>query len=343
MIYSFKNDYSEGTHPNILSALVDSNLQQELGYGEDYYCDKASSYIKTHVNNDSIDVHFVSGGTQANLIIISSMLRPFESVICAETGHINVHETGAIEATGHKVCSIKTEDGKLTVDHIKSVLNSHSTEHMVKPRLVFISNTTELGTVYTKSELTEISNFCKENDLYLHLDGARIGSALAAKNNDLTLEDICNLVDIFYIGGTKNGALLGEAIVIKNDTLKNHFRYNIKQKGGLLAKGRLLGIQFVELFKDDLFFVLGKHANDMAYKLATGLESLGYEFLVNPESNQLFPIMDNDFIDSIKDRYGFNVECAINENTSAIRLVTSWATKESGVDEFLEYMSSIKK
>ena len=214
MLYSFKNDYSEGAHINILNALIDSNLEQQNGYGLDEYCEKASNLIRNKINNQEADIHFVSGGTQANLIIISSILRPYESVISASTGHINVHETGAIEAMGHKINTINSLDGKVTIEGIKEILELHQDEHMVKPRLVFISNSTELGTIYSKQELQELSSFCRENNLYLHLDGARLGSALASKYNDLTLEDIVNLVDVFYIGGTKNGALLGEAIVI---------------------------------------------------------------------------------------------------------------------------------
>lgn len=342
MIYSFKNDYSEGAHPNILKALIDSNLEQQNGYGLDDYCEKAVNIIRENIKNNDADVHFVSGGTQANLIIISSILRPYESVIAANTGHINVHETGAIEATGHKINIVNSNDGKLTIEGIKEVLDAHTDEHMVKPRLVFISNSTELGTIYTKEELKNISEFCKNNNLYLHLDGARLGSALASIDNDLTLEDICSLVDVFYIGGTKNGALLGEAIVINNNNLKPNFRYHIKQKGAMLAKGKVLGIQFLELFKDDLYLKLGKHANTMALKISNNLEELGYEFLTKPVSNQLFPILDNEFIKELSKYYSFNIECKINNEKSAIRLVTSWATDESAVDEFINNFKIMK-
>lgn len=342
MIYSFKNDYSEGAHINILKALMDSNLEQQNGYGLDEYCEKAINLIRNKVNNEKVDVHFVSGGTQANLIIISSILRPYESVIAASTGHINVHETGAIEATGHKINTINTLDGKVTVEGIKEILDAHSDEHMVKPRLVFISNSTELGTIYKKEELEKLSSFCKENNLYLHLDGARLGSSLVSKYNDLTLEDITNLVDIFYIGGTKNGALLGEAIVIRNENLKNNFRYHIKQKGAMIAKGKLLGIQFLELFKDDLYYSLAKHANDMAFKISDALCDLGCEFLTKPESNQLFPILENEFIEKLSEMYGFNIECKIDDKKSAIRLVTSWATNEDAVEEFIQNFKKIK-
>lgn len=341
MKYSFKNDYSEGCHIRILESLTKNNEIQQYGYGEDIFCEEARNLIKEKIKTNS-DIHFVGGGTQANLIVISSILKPYESVISANTGHINVHETGAIEATGHKVCSIDTPDGKLTVNHIKKVLKSHSSEHMVKPKLVYISNSTELGTVYKKKELEEIYSFCKENDLYLHIDGARLGSALTSREADFTLEDISRNSDIFYIGGTKNGALIGEAIVINNDKLKEDFRFHIKQKGALLAKGRLIGIQFVELFKDNLFEELGLHANKMSYKIESGLKNLGYEFLADVESNLIFVIMENSEIEKLEKDYAFSVEYEIDENKSVVRLVTSFMTKEDKVDEFLKHLKDMR-
>lgn len=334
-IYSFKNDYSEGTHSNILKAIFESNMEQEEGYGEDYYCLEAARVIKGKLYNPSAHIHFVSGGTQANLIVISSILKPYESVIAAETGHINVHETGAIEATGHKVNIARGEDGKLTPRAVKAILDMHTDEHMVKPRLVYISNSTEIGTIYKKRELEELSSFCITNNLLLFLDGARLGSALCAKDNDLTLKEISRLVDVFYIGGTKNGALLGEAIVINDDEINRNFRFNIKQKGAMIAKGRILGIQFLELFKDDLFFNLAKHANKMASKLSESIEKLGYEFMIKSTSNQIFPILPNNIIEKMSHRYLFIVWSSIDDENSAIRLVTSWATKEEAVDRFI--------
>ena len=246
--YSFKNDYSEGCHPNILEALIKSNLVQQNGYGYDDYSNEARELIKQKIKNTNADIYFVSGGTQANLLVISSILRPHESVISAETGHIFTNETGAIEATGHKIHGIITDDGKLKPEHIQSVLDSHTNKpHQLKQRLVYISNSTEIGTIYQKHELKQLYEFCQSNDLYLFLDGARIGQALTSEINDVTMENIANFTDVFYLGGTKNGALLGEAIVITNDKLKEDFGFHIKQKGALLAKGRLLGIQFLEL------------------------------------------------------------------------------------------------
>ena len=306
-MYSFKNDYSEGAHPRILETLLRTNLEQCEGYGKDTYCEEAENLIKNKLNNESIDVHFISGGTQTNLIAISAFLRPHEGVISADTGHIFVNEAGSIEATGHKVISVDVVDGKLRRDDILSVLSKFTNEHVVKPKLVYISNSTEIGTIYKKSELEELSKVCRENKLLLFMDGARLGSALSCKENDLTLEDISKLTDAFYIGGTKNGALLGEALVICNKDLQEDFRYHLKQKGAMLAKGRLLGIQFIELFKDDLFFEIGKHENDMADILRDGISRLGYEFLVDSPSNQIFPIFNNNIIRELEKNYGFNI------------------------------------
>lgn len=336
-IYSFKNDYAEGAHPNILKSLIDINLNQEGDYGLDKYSFEAENIIKKDIiKNPNTDIHFVSGGTQANLIVIASILKPYESVISANTAHINIHEAGAIEATGHKINTIETDNGKLYPEQIKKVLDFHEDEHMVKPKLVFISNTTEIGTVYKKKELEDLSNFCRKNNLYLYLDGARLGSAMSSVENDLTMKELSSLLDIFYIGGTKNGTLLGEAIVINNDNLKENFRFHLKQKGALLAKGRIIGIQFLELFKDNLFFQLGKHANEMATKIADEITSLGYDFLVPPASNQIFPILPDDLIEKLEKKYDFYIWRGIeSENKSIIRLVTSWATKEEFVDKLI--------
>ena len=342
-MYSFKNDYSEGAHPRILETLLRTNLEQSEGYGKDTYCEQAEKLIKDKLNNQEVDVHFISGGTQTNLIAISSFLRPYEAVISANTGHIYVNEAGSIEATGHKVIPIDVEDGKLRKEDILLVLTKYSNEHVVKPKLVYISNSTEIGTIYTKSELENLSQVCKENNLILFMDGARLGSAITCRENDLTLEDISKLTDIFYIGGTKNGALLGEALVICNKNLQDDFRYNLKQKGAMLAKGRLLGIQFIELFKDDLFFEIGKHENDMADILREGINNLGYDFFVNSPSNQIFPILNNNVLNELEKYYGFSIWEKIDENRSAIRLVTSFATKKEVCEEFIKVLARIKR
>ncbi len=334
--YSFKDDYHEGAHERILKALHDTNLIQEPGYGEDRYCDEAARLIRGKIQQPEADINFVSGGTQANLIVISSMIKPYESVIAAATAHIAVHEAGAVEATGHKINTVETKDGKLTPGMVRDVLDFHTDEHMVKPAAVFISNTTEVGSVYSKKELEELSVFCKKNKLYLYLDGARLGSALTSGVNDLALSELAGLVDVFYIGGTKNGALLGEAIVILNDELKENFRFFLKQKGALLAKGRIFGVQFLELFKDDLFFDMARHANSMAAKLAEGIKKLNYEFLTTPVSNQIFPVLPNELIEKLNKKYGFYIWQKMDDKNSAIRLVTSWATKVEFVDRFIE-------
>jgi len=341
-MYSFKDDYSEGAHPRILNALIESNLDQMEGYGEDDYTRKAIELIKQRIRND-IHIHLFSGGTQTNLTVISAFLRPHEAVIAANTGHILVHETGAIEATGHKILSCEVSDGKLDPTHVKSVLDAHTDEHMVKPRLVYISNPTEIGSIYTKSELKQLSKFCKHNNLLLYLDGARLGSALCSEENDIELSDLSTLVDAFYIGGTKNGALLGEALVICRDSLNKDFRFYIKQRGGLLAKGRVIGIQFLELFKDDLFFDLAKHANAMASLLNKAINRAGYTFLTHSTSNQIFPILPNWLIARLQEKYSFYIWTKIDADYSAVRIVTSWATKEDAVSAFVEDINNAKR
>ncbi|WHY69383.1 low specificity L-threonine aldolase [Neobacillus sp. SuZ13] len=340
-MYSFKNDYSEGAHPRILNALIESNLVQDYGYGEDQFSRKAVELLKERMGGSEVDVHLLSGGTQTNLIAISAFLRPHEAAMAASTGHILGHETGAIEATGHKILSIEAKNGKLTPEHVQAVLDGHSDEHMVKPKLVYISNSTEIGSIYSRSELEQLSDFCKNNHLILYMDGARLGSALCSEENDLQLSDLPRLVDAFYIGGTKNGALLGEALVICRDALKEDFRYHMKQKGALLAKGRLLGIQFLELFRDDLFFELATHANQMAATLREGICKANIPFLTHSPSNQIFPILPNALIAELEKNYAFHIWEKIDGNHSAIRLVTSWATKEEEVAAFLEDFTAL--
>ncbi|WP_066064813.1 threonine aldolase family protein [Neobacillus soli] len=335
-MYSFKNDYSEGAHPRILNALVESNLVQEEGYGEDRFSQKAMELIKERMGRTDVDIHFLSGGTQTNLTALSAFLRPHEAAIAVSTGHILGHETGAIEATGHKILSIEAEDGKLTPSGVKAVLDAHIDEHMVKPKLVYISNSTEIGSIYKRSELKQLSDFCRENNLLLYMDGARLGSALCSKENDLQLSDLPVLVDAFYIGGTKNGALIGEALVICRDSLKEDFRYHLKQKGAMLAKGRLLGIQFLELFRDNLFFDLAMHANKMAEMLIDGLNQANIKFLTPSPSNQIFPVLPNALITELESKYAFHIWEKVDSEHSAIRLVTSWATKEEMVEAFIE-------
>jgi len=341
-MYSFKNDYSEGAHLSILKALMESNMEQTDGYGEDKYSLGAIKLLKEKLKSNDVDIHMLCGGTQTNLTVISAFLRSHEAVISANTGHVLVHETGAIEATGHKIISVEVEDGKLNPSHVKVAIDMHTDEHMVKPKMVYISNPTEIGTIYKKQELKDLSDFCKKNNIILYMDGARLGSALCSKENDIKISDLPNLTDAFYIGGTKNGALMGEALVICNDSLKEDFRYHIKQKGGLLAKGRLIGLQFLELFKDDIYFELAKHANGMAEILKIGISNCGYKFLIDSPTNQIFPILPNKIIKELEEKYSFFIWQKVDNNNSAIRLVTSWATKEEAVRSFIDNLSLLK-
>ncbi len=333
--YFFRDDYSEGCHPAILEALRDTNFEQQVGYSNDAYSAEAKALIKEQLGNPEADVHFVSGGTQANLIVISAALKPYESVVSAHTGHIHLHEAGAIEATGHKVEVVATADGKLDPAGITPFLAQLDDVNSVQPKMVYISNTTELGTHYNKAELTALSEFCRTNGLYLFLDGARLPSALTVKSSDLTLMDIAALTDVFYIGGTKNGGLLGEAIVVTHPELRRGFKYSLKQKGALLAKGRVLGLQFRELFRNNLIFDLARQANERAQGMVPALESLGYTFLVPSRSNQLFPILPNPVIDKLAKSYLFHIWQKIDEEHAAIRLVISWATPPEACHRFI--------
>ncbi len=337
-MYSFTNDYSEGAHPQILKAMMETNLIQNTGYSLDTHTSHAIALIRDEIKQPDADIHIIAGGTQTNLITISAALRPHQAVISAVTGHINVHETGAIEATGHKVLAMDTPDGKLTPALVMQALDFHTDEHMVQPKMVYISNSTEVGTQYTKAELEALSRLCRQKNLYLFMDGARMGAALTSPVNDLTLADIAALTDVFYIGGTKNGALFGEALVILRDELKPDFRFMIKQKGAMLAKGWLLGIQFEEMFQNRLFFDMASHANAMAGKLRAALTDLGYTFAYDSRTNQLFPVFSNERIEELAKEFTFNLDKKIDETHSCIRLVTSWATKEEGVEEFIQFL-----
>ena len=334
--YSFLDDYSEGCHPNILKALSESNLSQQTAYGNDEYSEKARILIHKQLNNPGASIYFVAGGTLANIIVLASCLRPHEAIISSSTGHIATHETGAIEATGHKIISMPSENGKLSVVDVAKALDDHAlVPHMVKPKLVYISNATDVGTIYSKQELQELSAFCKKKDLFLFMDGARLATAITSKKNDLTLEDVSKLTDVFWIGGTKVGALIGEAIVINNPNLDIDFAFHIKQRGAMLAKGRILGIQFQELFSDDLFYKLATYANNMAQKLADGLNAKGFLLSSEIESNQIFPILPNSVISKLEEKFVFYRWQEVDDENTVVRLVTSWATDETKVDEFI--------
>ena len=333
-MYNFQSDYLEGCAPEILEELIKTNNKQQKGYGQDDYCLIAKKLIKNKLKREDVDIHFIPGGTPCNILATSCGLKPYEAVIAANTGHINVHETGAIELKGHKVIETKNNEGKVNPLEIVRICESHKDEHMVKPKMVFISNSTELGTIYSLSELQLLRQTCDKYGLYLYMDGARLCSALASNENDVSLEDIANLMDIFYIGGTKNGALLGEAMIIVNEKLKENFRYYIKQNGQMLAKGRILGISFKTLFTDDLYIKLAKHANKTADALKYVFDAFDIKAYVNSPTNQQFYILDNKIITTLHEKYEFEVWDKYNDNSSICRFVTSWATKEESVLEF---------
>lgn len=341
----FQCDYNEGAHPKILERLVETNMEQTVGYSEDEYCKAAADKIKQICGNDQLAVHFLVGGTQTNMTVIDAALRSHQGVLCADTGHINVHETGAVESCGHKVLALPSPDGKITAAQVQEAYTEHvncgSFEHMVQPKMVYISNPTELGTTYSKAELQAISEVCRKNNLYLFLDGARLGYGLAAPDNDLTFADLAKLCDVFYIGGTKVGALFGEAVVISHDALKQDFRYFIKQKGGMLAKGRLLGIQFDTLFTDNLYMEISAHAVELAEKIRQAIDEKGYSYLAPNRTNQIFPIMPDSDIEKLNGKFGYSYERRIDENHSAIRFCTSWATKEENVDALIQAIKAL--
>ena len=335
MIY-FHNDYSEGCHPKVMEKLIATNFEQTPGYGEDHYCRQAADMIRKICNRDDLAVHFLVGGTQANLTVIAAALRPHQAALGPVSAHINVHETGAVEATGHKVLSVPSADGKITAQQVRTVVLSHRTsgsfEHEAQPKLVYISNPTELGTLYTLSELEALSATCRELGLYLFLDGARLGYGLTAADNDVTMEDIARLCDVFYIGGTKVGALFGEAVVISNPAIKEDFRYLIKQHGGMLAKGRLLGLQFVALLEDDLYFKIAAHAVHLANQIRSTFDRLGVAYLVPGTTNQIFPILSDDFLEELGKRFQFTEMERVDDDHRAVRFCTSWATTQENVD-----------
>ena len=329
LIY-FNCDYTEGCHPNILKRLCETNMMQTVGYGEDEICDLARAKIRKACGREDVDVHFLVGGTQTNATVIAAILRPHQGALSADTGHINVHETGAVEATGHKVLPLSsTPDGKITAEQVENAYLAHvndaSFEHMVQPKLVYIS----------------LPDVCTRCGLYLFIDGARLGYGLTAPENDVTLADLCALSDVFYIGGTKVGALFGEAVVITNPALKTDFRYHIKQRGGMLAKGRLLGIQFDELFTDDLYFKISEKAVRQAKRIAKACEDAGCAFFAPSPTNQQFPIFPDTALEKLAEKYKYSYWARVDETHSAVRLCTSWATTDENVDALCKDIASI--
>ncbi len=338
-------DYTEGAHPRILERLYETNMEQTIGYGMDDHCKRAAALIQKECKNAQVDVHFLVGGTQTNVTVIDAALKPYQGVICAQTGHINVHETGAVEASGHKCITVSSEDGKIYEPQVRKILADHfengGDEHMVQPKMVYISNPTELGTIYSKAELTALYALCREFGVYLFLDGARLGYGLMSSANDLTIADIAANTDVFYIGGTKVGALFGEAVVITNPELKADFRYNIKQHGGMLAKGRLLGIQFEALFEDGLYYEISEHAMQMAERIRDKIIALGIEFYVDSPTNQIFVVLPDAAIEALAVDYKLENMGRVDDTHTAVRICTSWATKEENVTAFLTDLERI--
>ncbi len=335
----FDSDYIEGAHPSILEALLRSNYEQHAGYGCDSYCDRARDIIREHCKDFSLGVQFLVGGTQANVTVIDAFLRSYQGVISADSGHINVHETGAPEATGHKVIALPSKDGRLTVEQIAecyhSHWNDHSHEHTVQPGMVYLSCPAENGLIYTKAELAAISEFCHAHGLYLFVDGARLGYGLMSDECDFTLADLARLCDVFYIGGTKVGALFGEAVVFKDEEMHRSFRYAIKQHGGMLAKGRLLGIQFVELLQggdECLYFELARHANEQAARIREAFEKKGIPMWIPSRTNMQFPILTKEQQKVLSLKYVPEFWGTYDECRDVVRFCTSWATKSGNVD-----------
>lgn len=336
-MYSFICDYSEGAHPALLKALMDATYEQNEGYNYDRHCKNAADMVRKLIGRPDADVYFMPGGTPTNTISIAGSLKSYEAVIAPSTGHIEVHETGAIEATGHKIISVDNcPDGKLTAEIVQRVVGGFEDEHTVVRKMVFLTNPTESGTIYSKAELEAIRRVCDEHDMYLYVDGARLGGAIMAEGNDVTMEDLGRLCDIFYIGGTKNGALMAEALIILNEKIKPDFRFHIKQRGALTAKGSVLGIQFEALLTDNLYFKMAEHSNKCAQKLAQGIAALGYEFDVNSPTNQIFPILPKEMIEELHKSYEFYEWAPYDETRSVARLVCSWATPEEKVEQFLK-------
>lgn len=346
MIY-FNSDYLEGAHPSIMVKMAETNMVQTVGYGEDEYCEAAREKIKVACQAPEADVHFLVGGTQTNTTVIAAILRPWQGVISAVSGHINCHEAGAIESTGHKVITLPTDNGKITAqqvaDYVEWHKNDESTEHIVQPGMVYISHPTEAGTLYSKAELTELYDTCRRYGLPLYIDGARLGYGLAAEESDMTLPEFARLCDVFYIGGTKVGALFGEAVVIMNESLKKDFRFIMKQRGGRLAKGRLLGIQFDALFTDDLYFKISRHAIEMAHQIRDIFVSAGYPLLFDSPTNQQYPIMPDAELAEIGKSFGYEYWERVDETHSGVRFCASWATTQENVDALREAVNALKK
>ncbi len=341
MLY-FMNDYQKGAHPKVLKAIMDSNETANIGYGMDDISFSVKEKMKKIIGREDVDIHFLVAGTQTNTASITHFLRPYEAVIATSLGHISVHETGAIESMGHKIIEMPTTDGKLRPEDVEKAVKMNVDEHMVLPRLVYISNASETGAIYTKEELVALRMVCDRYDLFLYLDGARLATALTSKENDLTLLDIASLCDAFYIGGTKNGILFGEALVIVNEMLKPYARHTIKQTGSMLAKGWLLAVQFNELFTDNLYFEIGKHSNELASRLKEGILDLGYELVFETSTNLIFVALPNDIHSKLSKECYYEAEKPYGKGAVEARFVTSFSTTKEDVDHLLQLLKEYK-
>lgn len=345
-MYFFESDYVNGCLPQVLEALTVTNNDNTVGYGCDPYCQQAAQLIKESCKAPDANVHFLVGGTQTNATVIAAALRPHQGVLCAQSGHINTHETGAVEATGHKVLPLAAENGKITAQQIEDSWQAHwndaNHEHLPQPAMVYLSHPTEVGTLYSLSELTAISQVCRKRGLLLFVDGARLGYALASPDNDVTLPDLARLTDVFYIGGTKCGLLFGEAVVISNSALQRDFRYHMKQHGGMLAKGRLLGIQFGTVFQDDLYISACRHAIDCAQQLRDLFAELNIPLYAQSPTNQVFPIFTKAEIEKLREHHGFELWDHVDEEHDAIRFCTSWSTTEEAISALISDIRSLR-
>ncbi len=339
---SFECDYNCGAHPKVLEKLIETNLVPQSGYGFDDYSQSAKEKIKAACNCPNAEVFFLVGGTQSNAVVIDSLLNSYEGVVCADTGHINSHEAGAIEACGHKVLTLPNHHGKICADELLSLLKNfyadENFEHMVFPGMVYISHPTEYGTLYSKQELAEISSVCREYNVPLYLDGARLAYGLMSNGTDIALTDIAELCDVFYIGGTKCGTLCGEAVVFTKNNMPKHFLTIVKNHGALLAKGRLTGVQFDALFTDGLYFEIGRHAIELAEMLKFGLRSKGYRLFIDSPTNQQFVVLENSMMKKLKKDVSFSYWERYDENHTVVRLATSWATTKKDVEKLLEIL-----
>lgn len=338
----FVNDYCEAATPEILKSLLETTYVKTAGYGLDEYCESATNKIREEIGVPNAQVYYLIGGTQTNQVAIDTMLKPYEGVVACDTGHVNVHEAGAIEFSGHKVLTLPNHDGKMCAKELKELLVKFyadaSYDHMVFPGMVYISHPTELGTLYTKSELEALHEVCAEYKIPLYMDGARLGYGLVAKGTDVTIKDIAKYTDLFYIGGTKVGALFGEALVFTKNNMPKYFHTMVKQHGAMAAKGRVIGVEFDTLFTDGLYYEISKNAIKCADRLKEGLKEKGYEFFINSPTNQIFIVATKDQLAKLEGKVEFSDWEKIDENKTAIRFVTSWATSMEDVEELIKIL-----